>query len=42
MNLSKVQLQIVKAPVDIAIQVLASAGAGKLGFSQSVLSIYWH
>lgn len=29
MNLSKVQLQIVKAPVDIAIQVLASAGAGK-------------
>lgn len=29
MNLSKVQVQIVEAPVDIAIQVLASAGAGK-------------
>lgn len=29
MNLSNAQRQIVEAPLDIAIQVLASAGSGK-------------
>ena len=29
MNLSQIQLQIVESPLDVPIQVLASAGAGK-------------